>query len=105
MRDLNQQNFKFVNEQNFKYEDFYVSKSNEHVFKMINRWPLWEKNFLNIIGEKLSGKTHLMNIFLKKYKGIKFDANLFSNNNLKEIKIHQNIVLENFHKSIDENLI
>jgi chromosomal replication initiation ATPase DnaA len=105
MRDLNQQNFKFVNEQNFKYEDFYVSKSNEHVFKMINRWPLWEKNFLNIIGEKLSGKTHLMNIFLKKYKGIKFDANLFSNNNLKEIKIHQNIVLENFNKSIDENLI
>jgi chromosomal replication initiation ATPase DnaA len=105
MRDLNQQILKFENEQNFKYEDFYVSKSNEHVFKMINKWPIWEKNFLNIIGEKLSGKTHLMHIFLNKHKGIKFDANLFSNKNLKEIKVHQNIVLENLNKSIDENLI
>ena len=37
---------------------------------MLNNWPKWEKNFLNITGDKYSGKTHLMNIFIKKFKGL-----------------------------------
>jgi chromosomal replication initiation ATPase DnaA len=105
MRDLNQEIIKFDYNKNFKNEDFYVSKSNKHIVKLINDWPKWEKNFLNINGDKYSGKTHLANIFLKKFKGVKFEANLFSNENLKEIKIHQNIVLENLTQNIDENLI
>ena len=28
-------------------------------------WPKWEKKFLNIIGEKFSGKSHIIDIFLK----------------------------------------
>ena len=67
MRDLNQLIWKFKCDQNFKDEDFYVSKSNEHIFSLINSWPKWEKNFLNINGDKYSGKTHLVNIFLKKF--------------------------------------
>ena len=105
MRDLNQKIIKFDYNKNFKNEDFYVSKSNKHIVKLINDWPKWEKNFLNINGDRYSGKTHLTNIFLKKFKGVKFEANLFSNENLKEIKIHQNIVLENLTQNIDENLI
>jgi chromosomal replication initiation ATPase DnaA len=95
MKDYNQQIIKFKYDKNFKDDDFYVSKSNEHIFNLINKWPKWEKNFLNISGEKFSGKTHLINIFLKKFKGIKFEASSISNDDLKEIKIHQNIVLEN----------
>ena len=105
MRDTNQQIIKFDHDENFKYQDFFVSKSNEHIFNLLNEWPKWEKNFLNIIGENFSGKTHLINIFLKNFKGIKFEANLINNENLKEIKIHQNIILENLDKKIDENLI
>jgi outer membrane protein TolC len=37
-------------------DDFYVSKSNEHIFSLLNKWPKWHKNFLNIVGEKFSGK-------------------------------------------------
>ena len=105
MKDLSQQILNFKNDPNFKYEDFYISKSNEHIFKILNKWPKWEKNFLNIIGENYSGKTHLINIFLKKYKGIKFDANSFNNNDIKNIKVHQNIILENLNENIDENLL
>ncbi len=105
MRDTNQQIIKFDHDENFKYQDFFVSKSNKHIFNLLNEWPKWEKNFLNIIGENFSGKTHLINIFLKNFKGIKFEANMINNENLKEIKIHQNIVLENLDKKIDENLI
>ena len=105
MSDLNQQIIKFDYDQNFKDDDFYVSKSNQHIFNFLNLWPTWEKKFINISGDNYSGKTHLMNIFLKKFKGIKIEANLLNNQNLKEIKIYENIVLENINQDIDENLI
>ena len=105
MINLNQLIIKFDYEQNFKDDDFYVSSSNKHIFTLLNQWPRWEKNFLNINGEKFSGKTHLINIFIKKFKGIKFDANLLSDKDLKTIKIHENIILENLDKNIDEKLI
>ena len=105
MTDLNQLIIKFDYEQNFKDDDFYVSNSNKHIFTLLNLWPKWEKNFLNINGEKFSGKTHLVNIFIKKFKGIKFDANSLTDKDLKKIKIHENIILENFDEKIDEKLI
>jgi len=104
MRDLSQEIIKFDYEQNFKDDDFYISKSNKHIQVLLNNWPKWEKNFLNINGEKFSGKTHLVNIFLKKFKGIKLEANLLNNENLKDIKIYQNIVLENLNENINEKL-
>ena len=105
MSDLNQLLLNFEYKQNFKDEDFYVSKSNYFAFNLINSWPKWEKNFLNISGDKFSGKSHLANIFLKKFKGIKIDANSFKNEKLQEIKIYENIILENFDRNIDEVLI
>ena len=105
MKNLNQLIIKFDHEKNFKDEDFYVSNSNRHVFSLIDKWPKWEKNFVNINGEKFSGKTHLINIFIKKFKGIKFDANLITDQDLKKIKIHENIILENLNKNINEKLI
>ena len=104
MRDVNQTIIKFEHEKNFKNDDFFISKSNEHVFKFLDCWPKWERNFINIIGEKLSGKTHLINIFLNKNKGIKFEANSFKDENLKEIKIYENIILENLTNNINEKL-
>jgi len=105
MNDLNQLLLNFEYKQNFKDEDFYVSNSNYYAFNLINSWPKWDKNFLNICGEKYSGKTHLSNIFLKKFKGIKIDANSFENKNLKEIKIYENVILDNLGQNVDERLI
>ena len=105
MKDLNQEIIKFDYDQNFKDDDFYVSKSNKHIFDLLTKWPKWEKNFLNISGENFSGKTHLVNIFLKKFKGIKIESNLLNNDDLKKIKVYQNIVLENLNEDIDENLL
>ena len=105
MRDLDQQIIKFDYEKNFRYEDFYVSKSNEHIFNFIDSWPKWEKNFVNINGENFSGKTHIVNIFLKKYKGIKLESKTLNNDHLKEIKLHENVILENLEKNINEELI
>ena len=105
MTNLDQLIINFDYEQNFKDDDFYVSNSNKHIFTLINKWPKWEKNFLNINGEKFSGKTHLINIFLKKFDGIKFNANSFTDNDLKIIKVHQNIILENLDEKVNEKLL
>ena len=105
MNDLNQLILNFDYDQNFKDQDFYVSKSNEFAFKLLNSWPKWEKNFVNLIGEKFSGKTHLINIFLKKFKGIKIEANEIDNEFLKKIKVFENIIIENLNDKIDENLL
>ena len=104
VKNLNQLILKFDYEQNFKDEDFYVSQSNQYSFKLLNSWPKWEKNFINLIGERFSGKTHLINIFLKKFKGIKISANKINDKFLKEIKIYENIVIEDLSEEIDENL-
>jgi len=105
MKSLNQLLLDFDYEQNFKDDDFYVGKSNYYPFVLINKWPKWEKNFLNISGDKFSGKTHLTNIFLKKFNGIRIESNLLNDENLKTIKPYQNVVLENLDLNINESLI
>ena len=105
MKNLNQLLLNFEYKQNFKDQDFYVSKSNYFAFNLINTWPKWEKNFLNICGDNFSGKSHLANIFLKKFKGIKINAHSFKNEHLNEIKVYENIILENFDSNINEVLI
>jgi chromosomal replication initiation ATPase DnaA len=105
MKSLNQLLLDFDYEQNFRDDDFYVGKSNFYPFELINKWPKWEKNFLNISGEKFSGKTHLANIFLKKFKGIRVESSLLNDENLKSIKPYQNIVLEDLNLDVNEKLI
>ena len=105
MKDLTQQIIKFDHEINYKDEDFFISKSNQHILKFLNEWPKWEKNFLNIIGEKFSGKSHIIDIFLKKFNGVKYEAKSLNNDILKEIKLYQNIVIENLNEKINEKLV
>ena len=105
MKNLNQLLLDFDYKQNFRDDDFYVGKSNFYPFELINKWPKWEKNFLNISGEKFSGKTHLSNIFLKKFNGIRIESNMLNDENLKAIKPYQNIVLEDLSLEVNEKLI
>ena len=104
MKNLNQLILKFDYDKNFKDQDFYVSKSNEYSFKLLNSWPKWQKNFINLIGEKFSGKTHLVNIFIEKFKGIKINASEINNQSLKKIKLYENIAVEDLDRQVDENL-
>ena len=105
MNKFDQRIIKFNYKKNLEKDDFYVSESNKHILKQIDNWPKWEKNFLNINGENYSGKTHLVNIFLKKFKGIKFEADLLTDENLRKVKMYQNIVLENLNENVNEKLI
>ncbi len=105
MKNLTQEIIKFDYDKNYRYEDFFISKSNKHIFDLLNTWPKWEKKFLNINGEKFSGKSHLINIFIKKFKGVRLEANLVNNEILDKIRIHENIILENLSDNVNEDLI
>ncbi len=104
MSNLNQLILSFEYEQNFKNLDFYVSKSNAHVFNLINNWSSQNEKFLNIIGEKFCGKSHLINIFLEKNKGIRINSDELNNHFLKKIKFYKNIILEDLTLRINEKL-
>ena len=105
MNDLNQLLLKFDLKQNYMNEDFYVNKSNFFAFSLVEKWPRWEKNILNVYGEKYCGKTHLSNIFKKKYKAFKIQANEFSQESLREFKVFENLILDDFDENVDEKLM
>ena len=105
MKNLKQDIIKFNYDKNLRYEDFYVSISNKHILDLFNNWPDWEKNFINIIGENFSGKTHLINIFLKEKGGVIIESNQLNDENLVKIKNFKNIILENVDLNINEKLL
>ena len=104
MNKLNQLILSFDYEQNFKNLDFYVSKSNTHVYDVIKDWSKKRQKFLNIVGDEFSGKTHLINIFLDSNKGLKIKSNDLNNEFLKKTKLYENIILEDLISNIDEKL-
>jgi chromosomal replication initiation ATPase DnaA len=105
MRELDQLLLNFNFSKNYKKDDFFVSKSNFFAFNLIDTWPKWEKNIINICGEKYSGKTHLSEIFLNKNKGKILDSKKFIFNEAHNLRIYQNIILEDFNNDIDEESI
>ena len=104
MKDMKQQIIKFHHYTNLSKDNFFISKSNKHVFDFLNKWPKWEKNFINIVGERFSGKTHLISIFLKKNKGLKIQSKSLNEYHIKSIKLHENIILEDVEKKVNEKL-
>ena len=50
---------------NFEDKDFYISKSNEHILNLLNNWPKWEKNFLNISAVKNFQENSFNQYFFK----------------------------------------
>jgi len=105
MNKLNQTLLKFELEQNFTYDDYFVSKCNFFAFNLMESWPKWEKNILNIHGEKFSGKSHLSQIFKKKNKALIIKNDEINNDFFKKIRFHENIILDNLNYVNDQNIL
>ena len=105
MKELDQLLLNFNFSKNYKKDDFFVSKSNFFAFNLLDSWPKWVKNIVNICGENYSGKTHLSEIFMNKNKGKILDSKKFSFDKSNNLRIYQNIILEDFNNGIDEESI
>jgi ATPase involved in DNA replication initiation len=84
---------------------FFVSKCNYYAFSLIETWPKWEKNILNIYGEKFSGKSHLCEIFKKKNKAIIIKNEEINDDFFNKIRFHENIIIDNLEYVSDENIL
>ena len=105
MNALNQLLLELDYKINFNEHDFYLSNSNSNAFNLINRWPDWNKKILNISGEKFSGKSHLANIFKLKSKAFLINGNKIDNSIFKNIKFHENIIIDDFEECNEEEIL
>ena len=104
IRDLRQQLFDFKFNKSLNSKDFFISDSNFYAYNLLISWPKWEKKIINIFGERYSGKTHLIEIFLEKNQGLKVDLNDLENCDLDRLKFNENIIIENLREGFDETL-
>ena len=105
MSELNQLLLDFDHKIEFNEHDYYVSKSNYFAFNLIQNWTKWEKKILNIYGDTFSGKTHLAKIFQNKSKALYLTNNDINEEIFKKIKLSECIVIDDFEKIKNENLL
>ena len=104
IKDLRQQLLNFEFSKSLSKNDFFVSESNFYAYNLLLSWPKWEKKIINIHGERYSGKTHLIEIFLEKNKGLIIDINKLKNYDLEKLRFNQNIIIDNISEKLDESL-
>ena len=47
----------------YRWENFYISESNEDAISLLQRWPNWDHRVQLIYGPKASGKTHMAHLW------------------------------------------
>ena len=104
IKDLRQQLFNFEHSKNFNKNDFFVSESNFYAYNLLLSWPNWEKKIINIHGERYSGKTHLIEIFLEKNDGLIIELKNLENYSLEKLRFNENIIIDNITEGFDEKL-
>ena len=101
---MNQLTFKFPFKTNYFEEDFYVSTNNFEAYKLIETWPKWPSKFINIFGPPGCGKTHLANIFKKKFNSFFVKAMDLNNNSLSLIKLKECFIIDEYQNNVEEKL-
>ena len=103
---MSQLTFKFPFSKKYYEQDYYVSSNNFSAFKLIDGWPNWPGKWLNVFGEKGSGKTHLSKILENKIKKSKLIlADRVNNNIIQDLSSLDCLIIEDFNSNIDEKLL
>ena len=103
---MDQLTFRFPFKKKYYDQDYYVSSNNYSAFKLIDGWPDWPGKWLNLYGEKGSGKTHLSKILENKIKkSSTIYANKINNNIIQDLNSLDCLIIEDFNNNIDEKLL
>ena len=103
---MNQLTLRFPISKKYYEQDYFVSSNNYSAFKLIDGWPDWPGKWLNIYGEKGSGKTHLSTILEKKIKKSRLiSANKINNNIIQDLNNLDCLIIEDFNNNVDEKLL
>jgi len=103
---MNQLTLKFPFSKRYYEQDYFVSSNNYSAFKLIDSWPNWPGKWLNIFGERGSGKTHLSKILEKKIKKTKLiDAKEIENKIIEELHTLDCLIIDNYSNNINEKIL
>ena len=104
--DMDQLTFKFPFSKKYYEQDYFVSNNNFAAFKLIDSWPNWPGKWLNVFGEKGSGKTHLSKILEKKIKKSKLiEAKNVDNKIMEELNRIECLIIDSFENNINEDIL
>ena len=102
---MSQLTFKFPFKKKYFEQDFFVSSNNFSAYKLIESWPNWPGNWLNVYGASGSGKTHLSKILEKKIERIKIlDESHLDNTVVSELNKSECLIIDNFNNKVDDKL-
>tara|TARA_B110000305_G_C19223701_1_gene531798 strand:- start:103 stop:762 length:660 start_codon:yes stop_codon:yes gene_type:complete len=97
--------FKFPFKTRYYEHDYFVSSNNFSAYRLIESWPKWPGEWVNIYGPKGCGKTHLTNILKKKIDLIKIlDAKKIDNEIISTFKKLDCLIIENYDQNIVEEV-
>ncbi|MDA9684887.1 DNA replication protein [Candidatus Pelagibacter bacterium] len=102
---MSQLTFKFPFKKKYFEQDFFVSSNNFSAYKLIESWPNWPGNWLNVYGASGSGKTHLSKILEKKIERIiVLDESKLDNTVVSGLHKSECLIIDNFKNKIDDKL-
>ena len=103
---MSQLTFKFPFSKKYYEQDYFVSSNNFSAYKLIEGWPIWPGKWLNIFGEKGSGKTHLSKILEKKIKKTKLiSSKEIDDKIIKKLNNLECLIIDEFDNNIKEDLL
>ncbi len=101
---MSQLTFKFPFKTSYFEKDFFVSKNNFAVYKLIESWPNWPDKKINIFGPKGCGKTHLANILFKKINSTIIKADEIKSDFIEKTKQKKCLIIDDYKNNVDEKL-
>ena len=102
---MSQLSFKFPFKTTYYENDFYVSSNNFAAYQLIESWPEWVDNNVNIFGTNGCGKTHLANILKKKLNSILVTSKNFDEEVLLDLKNKDCLIIDEYENDIEEKLL
>ncbi len=101
---MSQLTFKFPFKATYYKEDFYVSSNNFDAYRLIESWPNWSSQNINIYGPTGCGKTHLSKILQKKINSYLIKAANINNKSFQLIKSKDCLIIDEYKNDIEEKL-
>ena len=96
-----QQIFNFDSNLIHSEENFIKDSSNLEVVNYLSKFPKWENRFINLYGEKKSGKTFLLNIFKNKENFSYLNCDDEFEKDFDSLFLKEKLIIDNI--SINEN--
>ena len=101
---MSQLTFKFPFIATYYKEDFYVYSNNFVAYRLIESWPNWSSQNINIYGPTGCGKTHLSKILQKKINSYLIKAANINNKSFQQIKSKDCLIIDEYKNDIEEKL-